>query len=719
MSAYYRLKKHRQLKRLSERSISNDPPDKRPGTSSDFSNVSPNRQFINTELQGNFSGFTMRPGDINPNLSEFALVAEDRNSGTSSNSSSTHSLSLDCSRSSGYTCDSESPPNSPSSSNGSNRREGSPIEEENPRDILTFNQKLQTWAVTFRKNLTVKSIEGLLEVLREDHPDLPKSGATLLETKSNKNIRNMKSLHGTDGQFAYFGIEEELKDTIMDEFTEDVIRLLFGIDGIPLYNNSSEQFWPTLGKVLHEDYETEPFVIAIFSGDSKPDSADDYLEDFINELNYLIQNGVTVRGRHFKVEVAGFTCDTPARAFIKKCRGHGGFYSCERCETKGITVNKRRVFPSITSKLRNKRSFRKKTQKQHHLPGRSPLLDIIHFDPVKSMLLDSMHLLYLGITKWILQQLLGSTKKVNRKVKLSQRDRKRLKLRLEELSKHVPDEFQRKELNIENFAHWKATQFRFFLHYVGPIALYGILKKDIYDHFLLLVVACRILCDPELAETKANYARTLLIKFFQLLPTYYGSDSQVMNSHNLIHVADDVEHMHMNLTAYNAFPFENYLGKIKQKIKGRRRPVGQLVRRISEEKACPETARKKAIRRKKKIVTTPDITTEDEMDLQNITLYGTEINSLRDNRIVQLTTDEILLITKIRVAAGKIVVHGHLFEAVTDIFKFPCESKKIGMMKLDRLSRRETVIYVEIIKRKCVFFEIHNSTFAVTFLHNS
>lgn len=246
-------------------------------------------------------------------------------------------------------------------------------------------------------------------------------------------------------------------------------------------------------------------------------------------------------------------------------------------------------------------------------------------------------------------------------MKLSKRDRKRLKLLLEELSEHVPHEFQRKELNIDNFAHWKATQFRFFLHYVGPIALNRILPKDMYRHFLLLVVACRILCDSELAVENANYAPTLLRKFFVLLPTFYGPDSQLMNSHNLIHVADDVAHMHMNLTSFGAFPFENYLGKIKRKIKGRRRSVAQLVRRISEEKACPESAKKKAIRRKKKIITNPLVTSEDEMDLESIILHGTKLSSLKANSIVQLISDDILQIIKIRKTAGNIFVHGHLF----------------------------------------------------------
>lgn len=149
----------------------------------------------------------------------------------------------------------------------------------------------------------------------------------------------------------------------------------------------------------------------------------------------------------FKIEIIGFSCDTPARSFIKNCKGHGGYYACERCETRGLTKNKKRIYPSINSKRRNKRSFIIQRQPEHHLEGRSLLLDIPDFDPVRSVYLDSMHLLYIGITKWILQQLLGTTMRVNRICKLSQYKIKSLSTTLKIFANHIPKEFQRKKLD--------------------------------------------------------------------------------------------------------------------------------------------------------------------------------------------------------------------------------------------------------------------------------
>lgn len=368
---YNRLKKHRQLKKLSENAVS----------ANDSTDVEIDKIFENIE-----------------NIKDCYLTDSSLNN-RSPNLSST---------------DNESPL---SFSTLSNSAESSP--EENNKGVPTIRKKLQSWAVRFRSNLTIETIDSLLDILHSENVDgLPKSAVTLLQTKTDKNIKLMMSLKNTIGSYVYFGLESGLKRIITNEFTENTIRLLFNIDGLPLYNSSSQQFWANLGLILHSKYDSQPFIVAVYSGDSKPQNVNDFLEDFIKELKTLIENGIFINQRVLNVEIVGFSCDTPARSFIKKCKGHRGFYACERCETRGKTKNKKRIYPNINSRSRTKKSFEKQRQVEHHL-GRSPLLDIPNFDPVKSVFLDSMHLLYLGIMKWILQQLIGAKKRANRKCKLS------------------------------------------------------------------------------------------------------------------------------------------------------------------------------------------------------------------------------------------------------------------------------------------------------------
>jgi len=181
----------------------------------------------------------------------------------------------------------------------------------------------------------------------------------------------MKSSRNTNGSYVYFGIEEGFKYILTDEYTDNKIRILFNIDGLPLYNSSTQQCWPILGLILQNEYESNPFIVAVYSGDSKLQDGNIFLEDFVREAVSFIENRLKIGQRTFEIEIVGFSCDTPARSFIKKCKGHGGFYACERCETRGMTTNKKRVYPAINSKLRTKKSFIRQSQPAHLWMGNS------------------------------------------------------------------------------------------------------------------------------------------------------------------------------------------------------------------------------------------------------------------------------------------------------------------------------------------------------------
>lgn len=186
--------------------------------------------------------------------------------------------------------DNESPPSFSSSSNS----ERSSHEENNEGDSAapTIRDKLQNWAVRFRYNLTIETIDDLLDILHSENiGNLPKSAVTLLQTKTDKNIKSMKSSKNTNRSYVYFGLESELKRIITNEFTESTIQLLFNIVGLPLYNSSSQQFWANLGLILHSEYDSQPFIVAVYSGNSKPQNVNDFLEDFIKEFKTLIENG--------------------------------------------------------------------------------------------------------------------------------------------------------------------------------------------------------------------------------------------------------------------------------------------------------------------------------------------------------------------------------------------------------------------------------------------
>lgn len=57
-------------------------------------------------------------------------------------------------------------------------------------------------------------------------------------------------------------------------------------------------------------------MVGIYGGDGKP-PLNDYLSKFINELLYLLENGININGNLIKIHFGYCVCDTPARSFIK------------------------------------------------------------------------------------------------------------------------------------------------------------------------------------------------------------------------------------------------------------------------------------------------------------------------------------------------------------------------------------------------------------------
>lgn len=114
----------------------------------------------------------------------------------------------------------------------------------------------------------------------------------------------------------------------------------------------------------------------MYCGDSKPASVGEFLNDFIQEAIILTTNGIIIGFSKYEFEMVAFVCDTPARSYIKCCKSHNGFYGCERCETKGITVGRNtRVFPEMMVALRTHDSFKNQSQSGHHNENEtSPLL---------------------------------------------------------------------------------------------------------------------------------------------------------------------------------------------------------------------------------------------------------------------------------------------------------------------------------------------------------
>lgn len=98
--------------------------------------------------------------------------------------------------------------------------------------------------------------------------------------------------------------------------------------------------------------------------------------------------------------------------------------------------------------------------------------------------------------------------------------------KLLEMRSQVPVDFARKPRSLRELDRWKATEFRQFLLYTGPVMLGAYLDGNLYKNFTLFFSGIAILISPTLS-CYAKYAHTLLRSFVSHFGEIYGKDQIV------------------------------------------------------------------------------------------------------------------------------------------------------------------------------------------------
>ncbi|XP_040075812.1 uncharacterized protein LOC120837139 [Ixodes scapularis] len=313
----------------------------------------------------------------------------------------------------------------------------------------------------------------------------------------------------------------------------------------------------------------------MFCDSGKPPDLSSFLDPFLKEIQEMTANGFVYKGSCLTVHLTAVICDAPARSFVKKVKGHTGYHGCERCCQKGRHIEGRMTFPELEAPKRTDKSFRDQEDPLHHV-GDSPFT-LLKNDIISLFPLDYMHLVCLGVMRRLLQTW------VRGRGSLRTTQKEKLNRRLKSCAKVFPRHFQRKPRGVDEVDRWKATEFRTFLLYVGPVVLRGLLPDHQYEHFLFLHVAIRILASPAHHVEHNAYARDLLRFFVQEYGTVglYGARFLTYNVHTLSHLAEECL-VHGPLDAFSAFPFESFLGKLKPLLRTHSNPLAQVSRRLSE-----------------------------------------------------------------------------------------------------------------------------------------
>lgn len=584
---------------------------------------------------------------------------------------------------------------------------------------------LSQWAVKY--NVPQNAVSALLRGLkaRKCFSDFPIDCRTLLGTPK-QNSYSIKAIK--PGSYFHFGLGVGILRYAPPNL--NIIKIAIGIDGLPISKSSGAQFWPIMAYIITDiPFYKKVFPVGIYYGYEKPMDSNEYLSDFVTEAIDLINNGIHLNNHNLKISIDMICCDTPAKSFILKVKGHSGFSSCTRCHIEGEYINNRVCFPYASTKSieRTHETYLLGLDEDYHasVVSISNLVELPNFDIVKAFPLDYMHLICLGVMKkmlvlWFSKGPLTVRVRAKKVVELSEM--------LLSLNSSLSTDFVRKIRSIQDMARWKATEFRLFLLYLGPIVLKSILNERCYSHFMALNISMIILLSPDYGFL-IKYARQLLNFFVQEFQSIYGNHYLSHNIHGLLHLCDDYERFGP-LDNCSCFIFENYMKELKSLIRKHEMPLQQVVNRYFE-KYSSNINDNDISNNQKRFTQTPILQKTHENgpviehftgpQCYNLFFLNMKIKIKKENDSYILTKDK-KLVKCLNIMChndNEIMILGKYFKSVKPFFSEPIDSNILNIYVVQHLSNSIKFWKLSEVVKKMIVFKNGDQIVAMPILNSS
>ena len=504
------------------------------------------------------------------------------------------------------------------------------------------------------------------------------------------------------GQYYHFGLKTCIIRVLKYlESDSRQIRLQFNIDGTPISSSSTLAFWPILARVFVNDFKSSVVLVGLYCGDKKPYDVTVYLNPLINELLDLCEHGISLSGASFVVSVHSFVCDAPARQFIKCIKSHNAYNCCERCTIEGQhRGGSVRFLPEEGISMRSNESFRQKLDEDHHSEGQSTPLTRLDMDLVRDFPLDYMHLILLGVVKKFLGSWMGFNTRITEFStlhRLGASQKSIMNIRALKMAKRVTVEFQRKPRSFTFLGMFKATEFRSFLCYTCPFIMQGVFDYTVvFNHFMCLVVAMRILLTPNKSENSIELARECIKLFVSRAKDIYGPNVMVYNVHSTLHLVDDYVRFG-SLDHVSCFPYESFLSKLKSYIRKPGKQLAQVVKRVHEQ--CnfdlpPEPAQRSAkLKYKHFNGPTGCYNSADIVQFQEVIFLRKciRLNSADDVIFCSFGYARVVNILKLR---DHVLLLVRVYSKISECFSYPCNSSRVGIVFVEALKSEVIAIYI-------------------------
>ena len=584
---------------------------------------------------------------------------------------------------------------------------------------LQVKMILKRWCLG-ELNVPNDAVNRLLKNLHEVFPELPKNVGTLLcsgpQTYAFTQFEN-----GTEYVHIHnwIGCVTSWVENHWAAPNPKMFSLGVNIDGLQLFDGSSNfHTYPILLRV--NEYPKKIFTAGVFCTNKFKEKGmadvNTLLSSFLKDLVHLLENGIHTKFGTFTFDISGpFICDSIARADLKRIKHHNGKHSCERCDTKGSWsfTGHHMTFPKYGADRTSDSFYNRRDPSHHHSQSNSDL-ESIGVDMVAQFVLDSMHCVYQGVTKRLLTRWIKSPK-TNKTGQISRDAANRLCGRILKASEDLPSDFNRKlEGGTENLKVWKATEYRLFLLYVGVVVLKGskILSRARYHGFLKLSVAIRLLsCDNQ--ASNLVFIRKLLMEFVQSCEKEYTTEFISSNVHNLVHLCDDYA-KYGNLENISAFPFESFLGRIKNSVRSGFKPLNQVAKFVHLQNSLSPADEESKLGEKvtsSECIQDLNVTIVKKLNVRNFTL-----TAKGNDKFLLLKNGNYAIIVEIVNFGGHDVITIKELTQSIDFFSSPISSKKLGIAVVSEFGNNKTILPDEIFA-KCVRLRFKKKVVYLTLIH--
>ena len=413
---------------------------------------------------------------------------------------------------------------------------------------------------------------------------------------------------------------QNLPDSRDDELT---LNLLLTLDGCPLSKSSKQELYPMILYIdnFHSQFQMEKFpvhkTLTLFTRNSEKNNYRQVIVPLLDELREIGEKGFETNwSKKTAIKIKLIIADSKVRAMLMNFLMHNGRFPCHRCE---IELVPNSVFPlPVSGKLKLRRTgdipayidelkkrqanARTKTERNaltNYRGVKGPsLLAELKLDLVNVVILDVMHLVFLGVCRLMVTQFYEDAfknvpvgppprsgqaqkfKRVSNPYYLNSECKEVLNNRLSEIK--TPSSISRPFRSLVDLANFKAKEFENFLFFSSYFALLEVLDEPYFGHLMLLNSAIHKLysktASPENVE-KAKFEIDLFLACFEKLN--FADAFFKYNCHCLPHLCEDRKYFNEPLSRYNAYGYESELQFDKACCKSKNKTVEEIARKIA------------------------------------------------------------------------------------------------------------------------------------------